>query len=652
MLDDAHAGSPTFTAPEGLTNTTLTFQLAVSDGTNVSYDTVTIDVNRDNDAPTAEAGPAQSVDENDVVTLAGSGVDPEGGALTYTWTQTSGPTVVLDDAHAGSPTFTAPEGLTNTTLSFQLAVSDGTNVSYDTVTIDVNRDNDAPTAEAGPAQSVDENDVVTLTGSGVDPEGETLTYTWTQTSGPTVVLDDAHAGSPTFTAPEGLTNTTLTFQLAVSDGTNVSYDTVTIDVNRDNDAPTAEAGPAQSVDENDVVTLAGSGVDPEGQSLTYTWTQTSGPTVVLDDAHAGSPTFSAPEGLTNTTLTFQLAVSDGTNVSYDTVTIDVNRDNDAPTAEAGPAQSVDENDVVTLAGTASDPEGQGLTYTWTQASGPTVVLERCARGSPTFTAPEGLTNTTLTFQLAVSDGTNTSFDTVTIDVNRDNDAPTAEAGPAQSVDENDVVTLGRTGRRPRRPSAHLHLDAGQRAERRARAMRTQARRPSPRRRAREHLAIVFQCSVTDGTNTTVDTVTIDVNRDNDAPTAEAGPAQSVDENDVVTLTGTAAIRRRRPHLHLDAGQRPQRALERRARASPTFTAPEGLANTAIVFQCSVSDGTNTTVDTVTIDVNRDNDAPSVDAGPNQTVDENDLVTLGGPQRSRSAGPHLHLDAGERPERRR
>ncbi|MBK7641954.1 MAG: hypothetical protein IPJ19_02725 [Planctomycetes bacterium] len=174
-----------------------------------------------------------------------------------------------------------------------------------------------PDAHAGTDQLVDEGQIVTLDATGsTDLNGDTLTYTWTQTSGPTVVLDDVHAGSPTFTAPEGLTNTTLSFQLAVSDGTNVSYDTVTIDVNRDNDAPTAEAGPAQSVDENDVVTLAGTGVDPEGQALTYTWTQTSGPTVVLDDAHAGSPTFTAPEGLTNTTLAFQLAVSDGTNVRH------------------------------------------------------------------------------------------------------------------------------------------------------------------------------------------------------------------------------------------------------------------------------------------------------------------------------------------------
>ncbi|MBK7641959.1 MAG: hypothetical protein IPJ19_02750 [Planctomycetes bacterium] len=84
---------------------------------------------------------------------------------------------------------------------------------------------------------------------------------------------DAHAGSPTFTAPEGLTNTAIVFQCSVTDGTNTTVDTVTIDVNRDNDAPTAKPAPNQTVDENDVVTLAGPGVDPEGQSLTYTWTQ-------------------------------------------------------------------------------------------------------------------------------------------------------------------------------------------------------------------------------------------------------------------------------------------------------------------------------------------------------------------------------------------
>ena len=56
----------------------------------------------------------------------------------------------------------------------------------------------------------------------------------------------------------------------MNDGTSDSAaDTVDVSVTADNDAPTAKAGPDQSVTEGDTVTLAGSGTDPEGQTLTY-----------------------------------------------------------------------------------------------------------------------------------------------------------------------------------------------------------------------------------------------------------------------------------------------------------------------------------------------------------------------------------------------
>jgi hypothetical protein len=209
----------------------------------------------------------------------------------------------------------------------------------------------------------------------------------------------------------------------VSDGTNVSIDTVTVHVNADDDAPSVDAGPDQSVDENAPVTLAATGSDPENLGLTYTWTQTGGPAVAITDSSSSTATFTAPERLANTTLTFQVAVSDGTTTTYDTVTVLVNADNDAPSVDAGPPQTVHEMAPVQLSATANDAEGQGMTYAWTQVSGPSVTLANANGASPSFTAPMRLTDVTLRFQVAVSDGVNTTYDTVDVLVAAVNQTP-------------------------------------------------------------------------------------------------------------------------------------------------------------------------------------------------------------------------------------
>lgn len=91
--------------------------------------------------------------------------------------------------------------------------------------------------------------------------------------------------------------------------------------------------------------------------------------------------------------------------------------NSVPVVDAGVNQSAVEGAVVQLAATASDADGDNLTYSWTQTSGLSVTLSSSAVEDPSFTAPDVTSSENLVFEIAVSDGTATTSDTVTITVN-------------------------------------------------------------------------------------------------------------------------------------------------------------------------------------------------------------------------------------------
>lgn len=87
----------------------------------------------------------------------------------------------------------------------------------------------APIADAGPDDTIPVNTIAQLDGSGsYDPDGDPLTYAWTQTAGSPMVLSDDTSVTPTFFASQvGV----FTFRLVVSDfDTSSAPDTVTIEV--------------------------------------------------------------------------------------------------------------------------------------------------------------------------------------------------------------------------------------------------------------------------------------------------------------------------------------------------------------------------------------------------------------------------------------
>ncbi len=253
--------------------------------------------------PLPVPGLAQIVNEKTTVNLDGRDSSDMGGKIAgYAWTQVSGDQVVLANATTATPSFTAPlvsnlEG--SKVLVFKLVVTDNQGAkAEDTVKVTISAVNEGAigTISAGNNQSVLEGAVVKLSGVASGQEGD-ITYKWEQIGGAAVKLTGDTTLTPSFTAPAAsLNNNALIFSLTVSGSQGViAMDTVTVSVGANNKNPVANAGSDLEVTESVVVKLSGSGTDPNGDTLTYSWLQTAGKAVLLSGGNTATPSFTAPQ---------------------------------------------------------------------------------------------------------------------------------------------------------------------------------------------------------------------------------------------------------------------------------------------------------------------------------------------------------------------
>jgi hypothetical protein len=408
--------------------------------------------------PVADAGPDQTVDEAQVVTLSGlNSSASDGGIASYQWRQIQGTDVVLSDAlTAGVVTFIAPDvNVEGQALVFELTVTDQDgDTDTDTAIVNVTWINMAPTAAAGSDQTVSEGNQVVLDASNsIDPDDGIAGYQWRQTGGPVVALSGSNSVSPSFTAPDVETQgASLTFELTVTDtGGLQDTDTCVVTVKWVNTAPVADAGPDQQVVEGAHITLDGSNSwDTDGTIAAYRWRQTDGTPVTLSDATSAQPVFTAPNvGLQNGSLTFELTVTDdGGLQNQDSCIVNILWENAPPNASAGPDQTVAEGVSVVLdGGNSTDPDDGIAAFQWIQTSGPSVALSDAQSESPSFTAPDvGPEGATLVFQLTVKDfGNLKSQDTCIVNVTWQNLPPVADAGEDRDVTTGSTVTLDGSG---------------------------------------------------------------------------------------------------------------------------------------------------------------------------------------------------------------
>ena len=296
--------------------------------------------------------------------------------------------------------------------------------------------NDSPTS-AGTALTINEGASSTFTPTYIDTDTDLSSIVFTITgdvsNGSLVNNGDgtfsySHAGSET---------TSDSFVYTISDGEFTISDVAgTISVTAVNDVPVVSAL-EYTLDEAGSQVLAFASTDAESDSVTYSVsTNPTNGTVVSSE---GVFTYTH-NGSESSSDTFQYVANDGTGNSQPvSVTITVTPVNDAPTVTAGTI-SLNEGSNSSITLSASDPEGDAMTYAIASAPANGTVTLDTATGALTYTHSGG-ENTSDTFTFTSSDSALTSSAaTVSVTVTAVNDAPVISADTF-AVDQFDEVTF-------------------------------------------------------------------------------------------------------------------------------------------------------------------------------------------------------------------
>lgn len=220
------------------------------------YQVLVTGITPDNTAPNVDAGADQVALMGQVVTLPGDAVDPDGFPLDQIqWIQRSGPVVALSDATALTTTFTAPQVTVETTLDFQLIVTDphGARVT-DTCTVTIFTPQEHPVAEAGSDQIVFPSSPVALRGSAMASQGAEIdTYIWLPPSDAdqrSLNLTGERSQESSFIAPSVDVDTELVFTFQVTDTSGqTAEDSCVITIKAGQDAPQTNADETASTND-------------------------------------------------------------------------------------------------------------------------------------------------------------------------------------------------------------------------------------------------------------------------------------------------------------------------------------------------------------------------------------------------------------------
>jgi len=441
---------------------------ATDDGSPNLYDEeeITVTVNEVNLPPVLDPIGNKNVDEETELTFIATASDPDLPANTLTYSlEGTVPSGASINSATGAFSWTPTEAQGPGDYTFKVRVTDdGTPSLYDEeeITVTVNEVNLPPELGAIGDKTVDEETALSFTATVSDPDLPPNTLTFSLIGAPAGASIDASTGAFSWTPSEAQGPGSYTFTVRITDdGSPAMYDEEEIDVtvNEVNVAPILGTISGKTVDELTLLTFTATATDadlPE-QSLSFSLSDGLGGSVPLGASitSGGIFTWTPAEDQGPGDYTFDVVVSDGSLPDSETITVHVNEVNLPPVLGAIGDMTVDELTLLTFTATATDPDIPVQTLTFSLAGSVPAGASITSAGVFSWTPSEAQGPGSYTFDVVVSDGVATDFETITVTVNEVNLAPTVNAISDTSVDEMTLFSFTATATDPDTPANTL-----------------------------------------------------------------------------------------------------------------------------------------------------------------------------------------------------
>lgn len=287
--------------------------------------------------------------------------------------------------------------------------------------------NRAPALAAIGDKTAPAEELLTFSISATDPDGEAVTY-----SASGLPSGASFSGSTFSWTPTAGQVGTYEVTFVASDGTNQDSEVVTITVISDtNQAPILASIGNRSVNEGATLAFTVSASDVDNDPLSYLVSGLPAGATYSNRTFNWTPGY-AQAGSYSTTF----IVSDGHVQDSEAITITVNNVNRAPSLRSIGNRSVAENSLLSFSLSASDPDGDSLTYSSSSLPSGATFSGPSFAWTPTY---EQMGSYAVTF--TASDGAMQDSETMTISVTNVNRPPALEAIANQSAAHGTPLTF-------------------------------------------------------------------------------------------------------------------------------------------------------------------------------------------------------------------